>query len=508
MGSKKLFFNFNMILRDIKMHWPIWVMALAGYTLTCTAVISLGTFRSLDYDYDIASEVVGILSDTNHFFAATLGIVIAVASFGYLTKKRKHYFFESLPFNRLSLFATRYLFGVIVFMIPLISIYVIEIIQTAMHGYFGIWELTQWLIVAATEYLFWFSLGVIVLVISGRIGMAGFCYLGIATAWLLLKTVIEAYAQILYIGINSGLGWFETTTYNILSPIEFFADMGPKFSYDISGPGDLYPEGTFIKVLIALVVAILFTVGAMILYNRRKAEKTDDNLVFPAVKVIFSWAFAFFSAMGFGMMFIALFISAETGQAHIMSNKIGIMFIILILGFVGYMASCMIVEKKFRVISQNLVKCGIFLAVLALFMIGMFCDVFNIEKFVPDKKDCTYANISGEYSLTGEYQNLKSFNRAGVNKTVDLLQIVIDNFDDVCYKEDDFYNHNTKRLQIHINMKSGYLNRTYYIPQYSTLDKKVTEFMRENIGLYTDGYVRYYEDDSMYEYEGSSYYYD
>ena len=182
MGSKKLFFNFNMILRDIKMHWPIWAIALAGYTLMCTAVVAVGTFRSLDYDYDIVIEVVEILADTNHFFAAALGIVIAVASFGYLTKKRKHYFFESLPFNRLSLFATRYLFGVIVFMIPLISIYVIEIIQTTMHGYFGIWELTQWLIVAATECLFWFSVGVIVLVICGRIGMAGFCYIALDIA--------------------------------------------------------------------------------------------------------------------------------------------------------------------------------------------------------------------------------------------------------------------------------------------------------------------------------------
>ena len=63
MGSKKLFFNFNMILRDIKMHWPIWVMALAGYTLSCTAVVALGTFKSLDYDYDIVIEVVEILAE-------------------------------------------------------------------------------------------------------------------------------------------------------------------------------------------------------------------------------------------------------------------------------------------------------------------------------------------------------------------------------------------------------------------------------------------------------------
>ena len=304
-----------------------------------------------------------------------MGIVIACASFGYLTKKRKHFFFESLPFNRLSLFATRYLFGMIVFMIPLVSIYLLEIIQTTLHGYCGILELTQWLMISIAEYLFWFSLGVLVLIICGRIGMTGFCYMALASAWLLFKFVIEAYSQILYIGMNGGLGWFETSTYNIFSPIEFFVQLEPKSSYEVMGQGDFYPEGTFIKVLIALAMALLLTVLAMYLYNKRKSEKTEDNLVFPAVKIIFSWAFAFFSAVGFGLMFIALFISAESGQSHMPSHRIGIMVIVLIIGFIGYMASCMIVEKKFRVINQNLVKCGIFLAVLAMFMIGMFLDV-------------------------------------------------------------------------------------------------------------------------------------
>ena len=50
MESKTSFFNFKMILRDIKMHWPIWAVTLAGYLLSCTTIISLEGGRSFSSD--------------------------------------------------------------------------------------------------------------------------------------------------------------------------------------------------------------------------------------------------------------------------------------------------------------------------------------------------------------------------------------------------------------------------------------------------------------------------
>ena len=498
MASKKLFFNFNMILRDIRMHWPIWVMSMLGYVFTCTIIIALSTSRfDMTRDYEIAYRVIELLTDITHMFAACMGLVAATAGFGYLTKRRKHYFYESLPFNRLSLFATRYLFGVIAIMIPVISIYIIELIQTTFFGYFAIAELTQWLIVSTVEYLFWYSLGVLVIMLCGRIGMAGFCYIALAVAWLVLNVLFDAYSQLLYIGVKSGLGIMEFSTYNILSPIEFFANNEIKASYDIEGTVvELYQDGTYIRVLIAFVAGVLLTVGSYLLYTRRKSEKTEDNFVFPAVKVIFNWCFAFFSALGFGLFFIALFISAGEGQAHIPSHRIGILVILIIVGFVGYMASCMIAGKRLRVIKQNMVKCGICIGVLVLFMIGMFCDVLNIEKYVPDKDDCIYAQVSGEYFGTG-YRNNRTYNKAGIDKSVDLLQLIVDNFDDVRSDRiifDDYYG-NTKMIGIYIDMKKGYVRRQYYVPEGSTLDKKLKEFMHENGQYFKDDY----RDDDFYD---------
>lgn len=509
MASKKLFFNFNMIIRDIKMHWPIWLMGMLGYTFTCTAVIALGFPRyELTHDYDIAYSVVQSLTETTHLFSICMGLAVALASFGYLTKKRKHYFYESLPFNRLSLFATRYLFGVITIAIPVVSLYIIELIQTTFYGYFAIWELTQWMIISLAEYLFWYSLGVFVVILCGRYGMACFCYIAVSVAWMLFEVLLDAYSQLLYVGVKSGLGLFEFTSYNILSPIEFFTEIETRASYDLDGSAYFYQEGTFVKVLIALIAVVVLTVVAFLLYERRKSEKTDDNFVFPAVRVVFNWCFALFSALGFGLFFIALFISADEGQAHIMSHRAGILVILLILGFTGYMSSCMIAEKKFRVFGQNMVKCCIFLGVLVLFMIGMFCDVLNIEKYVPDKGDCTYAQVSGEYFGTG-YRNNRTYNKAGIDKAVDLLQLIVDNFDDVRSDRiifDDYYG-NTKMIGIYIDMKKGYVRRQYYVPEGSTLDRKLKEFMNENSQYFKDDY----RDDDFYDpgyYEYGNTFYD
>ena len=160
------------------------------------------------------------------------------------------------------------------------------------------------------------------------------------------------------------------------------------------------------------------------------------------------------------------------------------------------MASCMIAEKRFRVIKQNMVKCGICIGVLVLFMIGMFCDVLNIEKYVPDKGDCTYAQVLGEYFGTG-YRNNRTYNKAGIDKSVDRLQRIVENFDDVRSDRiifDDYYG-NTKMIGIYIDMKKGYVRRQYYVPEGSTLDKKLKEFMHENGQYFKDDY----RDDDFYD---------
>ena len=508
MESKTSFFNFKMILRDIKMHWPIWAVTLAGYLLSCTTIISLEGGRSFSSDSNrplaVAHIIIEILTADSFFFAACLGFIVAVAAFGFLGKRRKHYFFESLPFSKTSLFATRFLLGVIIMFIPVFYIYIVEIFQSASHGYCAIGELTQWLLISIAEYLFWYALGIIIVVISGRLAMAGFCYIAVTVVWLLFELVLEAYSHILYLGFDGGLGLlFNYSDMNIFSPLEFFEAINLDYTSDVQY--EVYPDGTFLKVLIALIAASVLIALALILYKKRKAEKTEDNFVFAPVKVIFSCLFAFFFSLGFTIFFTGVFISSEEGQAHILSRRIGILMLVIICGFIGYMASCMIVEKRFKIFKENMVKCCIFLAFISIFMIAMFHDVFNIERYVPDKENCTYAYISGEYVANGESYFKRYEKKEAVEKIVELHQMIVDNMDDLIdniearYRDYSHYNY----IDLTIRENGRALNRSYYIRENSTLDKKIKQFFADNKDLFKNTNI--YDDIGYYEYD---HYYD
>ena len=63
-------------------------------------------------------------------------------------------------------------------------------------------------------------------------------------------------------------------------------------------------------------------------------------------------------------------------------------------------------------------------------------------------------------------------------------------------------------LQIHIEMEKGNIRRMYYVTEGSNLDKKLKEFMKENIRLFTDRNSGYYEYEDAYEHEVYYDYYD
>ena len=515
MESKTSFFNFKMIRRDIKMHWPIWAITLAGYLLSCTTIISLegnhGLFSSFgsNPDFVVAYDIIEMLNGFTQLFSACLGFVVAAAAFGYLGKRRKHYFYESLPFTKLSLFATRFLFGICILFIPVFSIYIIEILQSTLHGYCAIGELTQWLIISIAEYLFWYALGILVIVISGRLAMAGFCYIAIAVVWLVFEAVLDVYAQLLYFGVHSGLGLlFNLSDKNIFSPVEFFESIDPNYSSEVKM--DLYPDGTFLKVLIALVAAALLVVLAYVLYKRRKAEKTEDNFVFAPVKVIFSYCFAFFFSLGFTLFFTGLFISSDEGQAHIASRCIGILVLIIICGFIGYMASCMIVEKRFKIFKENMVKCCIFLAVISIFMIAMFHDVFRIERYVPDKNNCTEAAIASDYTYDQISYSRRYYQKQAVDKLVEAQQMIIDNMDDLVFTARSYWDYERvsyNNISLTFVEKGKSFRRNYYVRENSKLDKMLEQFFDENRDIFKKARLR--EDDyGHYEYNDNTGSYD
>ena len=124
--------------------------------------------------------------------------------------------------------------------------------------------------------------------------------------------------------------------------------------------------------------AIVLIVCEYLLYKRRKAERTGDNIVFDFIKTVFSWCFTIVFDLELTFIIMSLFIIQNEGIAHYPGYRVSIVLMILIFGIMGYTVSRMIIEKRFNVFKKSLKGALVCSGFFALLMIAYMHDIFNI----------------------------------------------------------------------------------------------------------------------------------
>lgn len=474
--------------------------AIAGvYLLTITGFVGLFQFFDKSVE-NVTRDVVRELMDISQLVSFISGIIVADFAFGYLGSKKQHYLFETLPMNRKSMFANRFVFGYILLFIPNFFIFLIEIIQLAViTGEFVALPLLCWLLIIAGQNLFWLTFGILFMVLCGRKLMAFFCYFAFAGFGFVVEYTFAIFNPILFIGYESisdenvlGLG--------ILSPIEyvyrFYSDDKDGF-YGIEG---YYGGGRLVTVFIAF--AVLFIIS-YILYSKRKAERTGDNIVFPFMKIICSWCFTFVFSIELTLITLGLFASSTEGLSHYIGYKIYIIVAFIVFCVIGYMISCMIIEKKINIFKKYLKPTLICSGILGIAAILYISDVLKNETYVPKVEDVASVRVYGA-QFTNEVSYFDHNNddnmpeekkRAGV----ELHEIIIDNMDElieyykkingtavyVTYDENEFidedpiYDVNSRIIYIDYVLKDGSkLYRRYYTKLEGKLYEEIKAFLQ------------------------------
>lgn len=508
MDGMKIKFDFRTIKRDVLRHWPIWVLGCVIYLfLVCFANITIR-----NYGTDISVETVSSyyilwsLVETTQFLAFIMGLVAAGASFGFLTKKKKDYFYEALPFNRLSLFVNRFIFGLILCLIPCIFTVLIEFIQMPVSGFFLIFE---WFIFAFCLYLFWYSFAVLFFVVCGRIVMAGFCYFGFSFAGLLISFVLDIYNEVCFIGYSFGSG-FLYSIFGIASPLEYTFSIGLDSLSDLMKQElkwHLINSDSIKTVLVILFAGILLLIGSVILFRKRKSEKTGDNVVFKTMKTIFSYAFSFVISISLTLIIMFMTIYNNDQIAHRTSDRLGLIIILCIVGFITFIVSIMIVEKKFKIFNaSNMLKTVIFTVVLGLLGIAYLHDAFNIEHYVPELNKIIYVNINTTEKLFTGKNDFQSIHDETVKeKITDIHELILDNMDELekysygttsnsfgfagslvdlreAGVKTDYYMFN---MTYHLKNDES-ITRRYKIIKGSALDTKIKEYIEKNEQLFNE----------------------
>ena len=521
MESKKLSFNPQFVLRETLRHWPFMVAIIAVYLLTVTGLISWIPIFNVSVE-DVTREVVRQLMDISNFTSYVSGIIVAEFAFGYLGSKRKDFFFETLPMNRKSLFLNRFVFGYILVFIPNLFIAIVEIIQIAViSSEVAIMPLVCWLLIVAAQNLFWLSFGTLFIVLCGRKLMAGICYVAFSCLGLLVKFSFIIFDTIFFVGPNSG----GDMNLGILSPLEFIYRAGGHTNKnDYHGISGYF--GGWNLVVLFLAFAVIIAV-AYVLYIKRNSERTGDNFVFPFMKIVFSACFTFVFAMELTIMMTGLCINQYGGVSHYTRQSIAVLIFLIIFAFIGYMISCMIIEKRFKVFRTNLVKALVCTGIFALFIVLYMLDIFKIEKYVPDTDDLFSCRVTGpNYSNDWTNRDYSKDKMSDDEKKVvmELLELISDNMDilvenfksisettkdtktlpngtvyDVTYhmKYDGIYDVDLNRLYIDMYLEDG---RTVYRDYYLRPEGKLYEEIMALIDSHPEYFIKEDFDSTKYDY--------
>ena len=535
MESKKLSFNLRYIWRDFLRHWPIWVSVTCIYLITVTGVVGLYNYldRSVDYvTADVARELLYI----SGLMSFILGIIAADSAFGYLGSKKKQYFFDALPMNRLSMFSNRFVFGYMLMFVPNLILFFIEMIQIAViTGELVLAPLACWLLIIAAQNLFWLTFGTLFMVLCGRKLMAGFCYFAFSFFGVVIEYTLAIFNSFMFLGYWSTVSDSDFLNIGIFSPFEYmYRYMRPAggnvyYSYGVVLEGQTGIEGYFgvTRLLVVFLAFAVLLILSYILYSKRKAEKTGDNIVFRFMKTVFSWCFTTFFAAELTFLMIGLFVYnvdalTRDGLSHDPGGRVAFVIMIIIFGIAGYMISCMIIEKKFRIFKKYLIQSLVCTGVLVVFFIVYMHDAFGIEKYIPDMEDISFARVTcGQFYNTKTYYGSDDPEMTEDEKqvVVDLQKLIFDNLEDVAENnkavsyagyyvssvgsyeaayEDQFdseYYINSNTLRINFYLKDGReIFRSYYIKPEGKPYEEIKAYVKDHSDYFAkgDAEINYY----------------
>lgn len=448
--------NFKFLLGTLKGAWTQGVVSFSviffiGPILLLLACNSYDEtiYRPKSIE-GLVSSIYGVYSFYN-VVAAMLAVFFAIAMFNYLNSRVSVNFYHSLPFKRTRMFFTNYFSGIAMFSLGLVLNYLICIAIPAVTD-MGFAEclpaISSVFINAFIYFIFIYSMTVM-------IGMTT----GLAPVQWLMTVAAVAILPAIKVCVNLLKSFY----YN-----EFWLDYFMEYDKFLptSPVAVLFENRAFTlktKTLF-LMLAVLFTVIAVILYHYRLSEKSGNPFVFGKFASVIKYLIMFPASMAFAIIFGAL------GD----ENFIWLIFGSVSGAVVAWMIMNSIINKTARAMFTAVRGMIIFTAVATAFNIFLTCAVEPIENFL--------LNDAFVKSVTLELDGYNELSR-------------------VTFKEDESKNALVEMMSMEIE-DTGVDYETYIIPQSSLVEtNEITYDSVEPDGYITidgtDYYVGSYDTDRI-----------
>lgn len=271
---------------------------------------------------------------------------------------------------------------------------------------------------------------------------------------------------------------------SFLSPL-YFMMRKVSFAVDWSGEKSAYLINGCQYVAIYAGLGLVGGVIAFFMYRKRKVECVGDILAFGVVKPMFRWIFA-----GTVSMLLATIVCGSVQQRDSNSQFLMVLFIVLFMGVVCFFTAEMLLQRKFKVWKRRrFLECGIYSLFMAAFLICLECDVFGMERKLPELSDIEKAQVNLYYPLYGEKEK-------DIAQILKIHRQIIESKEEFenYYADGKREGYATGYVGIHYVLKDGTpFIRNYQIPvdkTYLADDKSVVSVIREascDVEMYMKG---------------------
>lgn len=375
MKSKISFFNAGIFKSMLKRFWPLWtayfavwfmclplpslVAMLQGVKESAVTVVTAAMKTSVE-----ASVVSGFL----------MGILAAMAVFGFLYNSRSCGMIASTPVRREAVFCSAYLAGALPVLAANLFIAVLNWLFTLSSGIEGacIFKMNAILFaVNSMEFLIFFSISAFIAMLTANIVALPVLYLIFNFVFLGMEYVV----RMLYGMFIFGYSDLPDCVLEFMSPLIYlFTRIG--INVNISTESAAVSLTNWSALLGYIIAAVVFSVTALLLYRKRRMESAGDVIAVKSLRPVFKFCVTACAALCLGLLFFVIISTLFTS----LSMSMLVLSAGLIIGaFIGYFASEMLLKKSFHVFKGNWK--GFVITVILCIVFAFVCvtDLFDLS---------------------------------------------------------------------------------------------------------------------------------
>lgn len=395
MKSRISCFNATVFKKNLTRFAPCWGLYTVGALMGLILLVNEGS----NWMADGLVGVVTVLCVITPIYA----MICAQLLFGDLYNTRMCNALHALPLRRETWFFTNVISGFVFHLIPSSILAVLTAPILAIYcPDNSLWAAPIFLLGTNLQFACFFGIAVFCAFCAGSRFAQALLYGIVNFASMILSWLIDTIFVPMYYGIR-----INTESFHPFSPIVHmvnspFAEVRRVYETlewnidDLIGVTYHPDDGTIYYFVVAAIgIGLLF--AALVLYRRRKLECAGDFLAIRSLEPVFLVVYSVIVGAVFHF-FVNEIVGMDT-------------FLFLFIGLaVGWFTGKMLLERTPKVFrKQNLLRCGILLAVSGLTIVAALLDPFGIEDWTPSVDKVASVSISdGSYRYPQNTVTLES----------------------------------------------------------------------------------------------------